>query len=117
MNIKIEAKKGATYITLKGELDHHEAGGVRKIIEEFISKKGEINLVFDMTELDFMDSSGIGLIVGRYNLVSPLGGKVFLVLKEGNISRIVKMSGIEKFVDIFYDKKSLLDAINGGKAV
>ena len=87
-----KSKNNCPVFRISGELDHHNAQNIRKELDFAIKKYRLSELILDLKNLNFMDSSGIGLIVGRYNLVSPLGGKVFLILKEGNIDRIVKMS-------------------------
>ena len=85
MKIKIEVKKKVIVVRLFGELDHHSAEKVKSRVEDFIKEKGFINVVFDLSALEFMDSSGIGLILGRYKLVSPLGGSVGVVCGKGDI--------------------------------
>lgn len=117
LKIKIEVKKKVIIVKLKGELDHHTADEVRKMAEECINEKGYINVVFDFSELDFMDSSGIGLLVGRYKLLAPIGGKVCVVTNGGNIERIIKMSGIEKLIGLFNSTESAICAVSGGERI
>lgn len=81
---------------IDGEIDHHSAAAYRRRIDGEFLKTKAINIVFDFTNLNFMDSSGIGLIMGRYKLIKPLGGKVFLVGVSPQLDRILSISGVYK---------------------
>jgi len=82
------------------ELDHH---GVEKLrrkadyeIERYIPRK----VVFDFDNVSFMDSAGIGLILGRYRNISTLGGKLEVVNVSDTVKKILIMSGVNKLIDI-----------------
>ena len=85
---------------LTGELDHHSAPKVRQCIDQRIMK-GSNNLILDLTELSFMDSSGLGVILGRYKLVTQCGGNMQIVV-GGNkaIKKLLCLGGIEKIIKI-----------------
>lgn len=114
LRIKIETKNGIIVVRLFGELDHHTAGEVKRKTEEFIKEKGLLNIIFDLSKLDFMDSSGIGLIIGRHKLVLPLGGRVCVVTGSKSIERIIKMSGICRLVAVFNSDEEAIKMILGG---
>ncbi len=80
------------------EVDHMEAEKIRHDFEECYLKGNIKNVIFDMSEVEFMDSSGIGMIIGKYMKVRYVGGKVFVTGVSDNIDRILKMSGIYKIV-------------------
>lgn len=101
MEISLNIKKNTLTARLFGELDHHTAKEVKNSIEEVIKNKEIKNLIFDFTNLDFMDSSGIGVIVGRYKLINSLGGQVVIVGTKNNIKKLLTMSGIDKIIKIF----------------
>lgn len=109
MEITVTIKKKILVVSLSGELDHHTAKKVKDLAEEVIKNKGITNLVFDFTKLTFMDSSGIGVVVGRYKLVSSLGGHVAIVNNSATIDRLLTMSGIKKIIAV---RNSVTDAIN-----
>lgn len=67
------------------------------IDSEFLKTKAQ-NIVFDFSKLHFMDSSGIGLIMGRYKLLAPVGGKVLLAGVSPQLDRLISISGIYKIV-------------------
>lgn len=93
---KIEAE--TMKIKLPEELDHNNSTDIRKAADASIYSGKVKNVEFDFSDTSFMDSSGIGMIMGRYRLVNPLGGKVVLVGVKGNIERIIKLSGLHKIV-------------------
>ena len=101
MQIKLQ-KKGRTLIaSLFGELDHHSAKNVKEILETAIEQKSIQNLIFDFTNLNFMDSSGIGVIIGRYKLLSAIGGKVCIICREKTICRLITLSGLTRLMEVF----------------
>lgn len=85
---------------LGGEIDHHSAEKIRAEIDELIMAERPDMLTFDFTNVKFMDSSGIGLVLGRYRMLSALGGKVNVLGASGNIAKLFKMSGVDKIIDI-----------------
>lgn len=87
-------------VSLTGELDHHEAGQIREVIERSITQKDVKNLIFDFSALSFMDSSGIGMIIGRYKLIKSLGGTVVLVCNTERMKTLVTMSGLTRLITV-----------------
>ncbi|HIT84833.1 MAG TPA: anti-sigma factor antagonist [Candidatus Ornithomonoglobus intestinigallinarum] len=83
---------------LSGELDHHITGELREAIDRELMRRGVRNLAFDLTQMSFMDSSGLGLIMGRFKKVSAIGGRLIVYGMNGNIKRIFNMCGMEKLV-------------------
>ena len=100
VEIKLNINKNLLIASLSGELDHHTAKIVKNSIEEKIKNHVIKNLIFDFSDLTFMDSSGIGVIMGRYKSVKTLGGKVVVFGQKPQIKRIISMSGIEKIVKL-----------------
>lgn len=82
------------------ELDHHAVEKLRRKadyeIERYIPRK----VIFDFNNVTFMDSAGIGLILGRYKNISILGGKLEVINVAENINKILKMSGLDKIINI-----------------
>ncbi len=98
---------GTLIITAKGELDHHSAALIRKEADSKFSKEVK-SIVFDFTELTFMDSSGVGMIMGRYKKVLKKSGLLVIVSPKPQVKRILEMSGIMSIAKI---EKSLGQAI------
>ncbi len=87
-------------VRLSGELDQHMAEKIRNTIDSEILKTGAVNLVFDMSESTFMDSSGIGMLIGRYKLMKRRNGGVEVRGMQENVMRIFKMSGLNQIMKI-----------------
>jgi len=92
-------QKGRT-ITVKlfGELDHHKANQIRTEIDDAINKNQPHCLIFDLGDVTFMDSSGIGIIMGRYKKVTALGGTVCFIGINNCIDKLVQMSGLLQII-------------------
>lgn len=108
MHIKFTNRGTTLIISVQGELDHHTAEYVRQKIDGEMIKSTTRNIVFDFTELSFMDSSGIGVIMGRYKNIRKLNGKAAVVNTDDQIARILDMSGILKIIPAY---KSIDDAV------
>ncbi len=101
MPVTFKNRNGTLTAFIKGEIDHHTVPEIRDAIDDaFVSVENIEVLVLDFYDVTFMDSSGVGLVMGRYRLVSGQGKK----LKVNNLSKrdytIMKMSGIEKLAEI-----------------
>lgn len=82
------------------ELDHHIAGKIKAYSEEIAKANPLKNIIFDFTDTVFMDSSGIGMIMGRYRVVQKQNGFVGVKGVGASIHRILEISGLYKLVEI-----------------
>ncbi len=87
-------------VKLPEEIDHHRAAYISERADNYILRDSVDNIVFDFEGTRFMDSSGIGIIVGRYRKISCFGGKVFAIHADRQIKRILHISGLHKIVEI-----------------
>ena len=95
MAVKIlPEKKGCVVAVIEVDIDHHTAKEIRETIDEYIEKYSPLFLKLDFSEVRFMDSSGIGLIMGRYKLMTSLRGKLKVVNIPKNLERMIKLSGL-----------------------
>lgn len=94
-------------ISLNAELDHHLADEMREVIDEIIDERGVNRVIIDFSNVGFMDSAGIGLIMGRYKKIRD-NGDISVVGANESIKRILLISGLHKIVYI-YD--NLYDAV------
>ena len=99
--MKFELAKTGKLLIVKvsGELDHHFADEIRIRIDVELMKPPVRDILFDFDGLSFMDSSGIGMIMGRYKKVKALGGKAWIICNNPNATRILEMSGIFQFIE------------------
>ena len=94
-----EKKRNALTVRLSGELDHSAAARLRAELDALIAETGARRLVLDLNGLTFMDSSGIGLIIGRYKRMAQRGGSVAVVAANRRIDRIFEMAGLYQLVE------------------
>ena len=94
-----ELRRNTLTVWLSGELDHSMAARVREEIDKLMDDARVRRLVFDVSELDFMDSSGIGLIIGRYKRLSRRGGSVAVASPDRRIDKLFQMSGVYQVVE------------------
>lgn len=81
---------------LSGELDHHRCSAIRKKIDARAESERPMLLRLDFENVRFMDSSGVGLVMGRYKQMMLLGGKLQVVNVPENIEKVFRLSGLEK---------------------
>lgn len=98
MELLLSAKYRTLVVRIYGELDHHVSDEVRVRVDREMGRTGAVNVAFDFSNVSFMDSSGIGVIMGRYKLAGALGGKVIIYGASDSVKRIISMSGIEGII-------------------
>ena len=94
MQVKSRIYDGTLYIVLAGELDEHTANFVRNEIDRLIGAKKIRQAIIDLSELEFMDSTGIGVMIGRYKKFKEVGIPVFVSNPSVHAERIFKMAGL-----------------------
>lgn len=87
-------------VKLKGDIDHHSAVAVRSGIDTLLYKIRPRRLYLDLSGVDFMDSSGLGLIMGRYALMKEIGGDVVVCDPSAGVERVMRLAGLERTVRI-----------------
>ena len=93
---------------LSGELDHHSAESVRVKIDNKLEELVEVNLLFDFSGVNFMDSSGIGVVIGRYKKISEYGGKVGIINLKPEIKRVFQVGGLFRIINEYSDAEDAL---------
>lgn len=99
---------------IDGDLDHHCATNIRRDLDKILKRSEIKNLILDFSLLDFMDSSGIGVIIGRYKLINAIGGKTAIVVTKPTVNRMITASGLKKIISVY---KTVPDALVGLKEV
>lgn len=100
MAIRITVTPVRLTIAVSGEIDHHNAAIMRYEADEAIQSTLPPNVRIDFGEVTFMDSSGIGFVMGRYRLVSSYGGNVEVVNLTDRVYMMMKLAGLEKLVTL-----------------
>ena len=97
--LEYEKGNGVLRVKVGGELDDRRAGEIRRELDALIADPSVRRLVFDLSGLEFMDSSGIGMIIGRYNLMKSRGGSVAVVPGDRRVDRIIELSGLYRIIE------------------
>ncbi len=98
LNIELEIKHEVLCIRLSGELDHHTADELREQTVTLIEKNNIRHIVLNLEHLSFMDSSGLGVILGRYKQIKQVHGEMIVCAISPAIERLFDMSGLFKIV-------------------
>lgn len=87
-------------VRMPEEIDHHKSSYISENADRFIVRENVSNIVFDFEDTKFMDSSGIGIIMGRYKKIACFGGQVFAINADSRIRHLLVISGLHKIVEI-----------------
>lgn len=101
MNIKYKRYKNTLIITPNGELDHHNIEKYRSETDRSFSFYNARNIIFDLSEVNFIDSSGLGYILGRYKLTLFAGGKTAVVIRGEAVGKIFRCAGLDKIIKTY----------------
>ena len=102
-------------IRMNAELDHHLADEMRDVIDTIIEERGVRHLIFDFSKISFMDSSGIGLIMGRYKRVMFRGGKAAVTNVGKEIERNFNLSGLFQIIERYATPEQAVAGLNAKK--
>ena len=100
MECEYVLKNNVLRILVPGELDHHVASQIQEETDLLVGTYFIHRIVFDFKNTEFMDSSGIGVIMGRYQNVKLLGGSITATHVSNRIYRILQLAGITKVIRI-----------------
>ena len=92
-------------VRIDGEIDANTAKSLRCEIDIEYDEVGARDIVFDFSKVSFMDSSGIGMIIGRYKKVQAVSGKIKMFAVDSNIKKIIDLSGLGQLVKIYRSEK------------
>ena len=98
--MKIESSDGTVTVFLEGEIDHHSAKAIREEIDNEIQTAEAKLLILDFRDVTFMDSSGIGLVMGRYRLTSMNSGRVEVINTSPQIYKVMRIAGLDRLASI-----------------
>lgn len=94
MEVKSRRNNGRLYFLLKGELDEHTATYTREMMDRALTGGDFREVIIDLSELDFMDSTGVGVLIGRYKMMKSKNIPIYLYNPSNSIERIFKISGL-----------------------
>lgn len=111
MKIAKEYHGNVLVVAAVGELDHHTAGALKGCIQEELAKGRVRNLVLDFTGLSFMDSSGLGVLLGRYKELGKWQGRMLVFGLQPPVEKLFMMTGLNKLIPIQGDLSACLTAL------
>ena len=113
LNIQMAIRKNLLFIRLRGELDQASTENLKFRVSEIVDKYYIKHIILNFENLGFMDSSGIGFIIGRYHQLKKINGDVTLCGVNNKIERIILLSGLAKICTIRETEQSVLVALGG----
>ena len=103
--MKFQVQENCLTIFLPNELDHHNAEEIRRSADYVIEENQIKCVIFDFADTNFMDSSGIGVSMGRYRLIYLLGGEVWVIHANERMKKILEMSGVTRIIQIYEEEE------------
>lgn len=101
MYLKINKEQNILIVGLNGELDHHSTEEVRNKIDDRLDRDKIKTLILDFSGVTFMDSSGIGVVIGRYKKMSMRDGSLLIASINNNVKKVFELSGLFKIITAF----------------
>jgi stage II sporulation protein AA (anti-sigma F factor antagonist) len=111
LQIELESNRKTLIVRLKGELDHHTAEAVKVRMEQAITKDQLTHIILSLKDLNFMDSSGLGVILGRYKQINAKGGKMVVCEISPAVHRLFEMSGLFKILSIQENERQAISSL------
>ncbi len=100
LTAKYSLSEGDLKVSLYGEIDHHSAAALREEIDAKIAEIKPKTLILDLKSIGFMDSSGLGLILGRYTRMKEIGGRLKVLNPGSGAARVLKLAAADKIIPI-----------------
>lgn len=114
MELKFTKRNKTLVVKIAGEIDHHTSAMLRQETERALERMGGNNIVFHMEEVTFMDSSGIGAMIGRYKVVQRLGGRMAVSKPSPRIQEILRLSAVSTLIPSFVSLDGAMTYVEGG---
>lgn len=111
MYLNFDKKDNTLIVYLVGELDHHSAEEVRVKIDDRIDRDNIKSLVMNFKEVTFMDSSGIGVVIGRFKKLQGRNGNVCVVEVNNRVDKVFKLSGLYKIINSYENLEEAIRCI------
>jgi stage II sporulation protein AA (anti-sigma F factor antagonist) len=111
LNYMFDVKEDVLIVRLAGELDHHEAEELRDQWKDMLYLNPVKHVILNLEQMSFMDSSGLGVILGRYKEVLQLGGEMVVCSVSPSIKRLFEMSGMFKIIRLEENEEFALETL------
>ena len=111
LQTEFEVRGDVLIVRMEGELDHHEAEGLRDAWKDWIYMHSIKHIILNLKGISFMDSSGLGVVLGRYKEVVQLGGEMVLCSVSPSLHRLFDMSGFFKIIRLEENEERALQGL------
>lgn len=108
MHLEQELISGSLIFRIQGELDLQTAESFRRAVDDAIDRNRCYQVVFNMRKVSFIDSSGLGAILGRYRRVSQRHGRIAIVSPPPHVLTVLELSGIRKIIPVYGSEQKAL---------
>jgi len=115
MALQIKIEGNALIATPSSEIDHHSAERMRGQIDIAFDNSSCRHIIFDFSGVNFMDSSGIGMIIGRYKNAEKRGGRLALAGMNNEMGRLFQISGLAKIITRTASIEEAKESLNAGR--
>lgn len=112
MNYTIKKEKNCLIVAVNGEIDISITDSLREDVDRALVNYGVNVLIFDLGEVDFVDSSGLGVILGRYKKVAGKGGRVYLAGAKPQVKKVLELSGLLNIMENYVSTTEILEKIS-----
>lgn len=109
MDVEYKMVRNTLVVRVKGELDMLISDKMRQEIDRRLEENSIKNLIFNLEKVTFIDSSGLGVIIGRYKKVSANNGRMFIVGAKNPVEKILQFSGINRLVPIYRSEQDIIN--------
>ncbi len=108
MRLDTKVIKDTLLVQMGGELDILGADRVRQEIDAILQSRKIQKLILDLGEVSFMDSTGLGVILGRYKKISAVGGRMYIVRANPAVRKVLELAGVHKLVTLCQDVREII---------
>ncbi len=107
MNIDKKLVRDTLVVRLSGELDLLVSDKLRQDVDQILETGKITNLIINMEKVTFIDSSGLGLLLGRYKKMNALNGNMYIVGAKASVAKILNFSGINKLIPLYEHEQDI----------
>ena len=109
MELELKQVRNTLLVRIKGEMDMVVAEKLRREIDKKIEAKKISNLIINLEQVTFIDSSGLGVLIGRYKKIAAGSGKMYIVGARPSVRKILMFSGINKLVSMYNNEQDIIN--------
>ena len=113
ITVSLYVENQILFVNLSGELDHHTSSQLRNRLNTVMGESEVKHIIFNLKHLEFMDSSGIGIILGRYNQIKTIDGTVMVVGMKPLVKKVFELSGLSHIIKVIDDETEIKELVRG----